>query len=125
MSASTAGRPQPPASGQLPTRTFHVHTWRVEINLFETGEETSARAVLMGDSPDTVVAIGTARHIPSEGVAPEIGDEVAASQALHALADELLRTAVDDLAALDRPPRPASGHRRVSGISTAPPGSTL
>jgi len=104
MSASTAGRPQqPPAAGQPPTRTFHVHTWRVEINLFETGEETSARAVLMGDSPDTVVAIGTARHIPSKGVAPEIGDEVAAGQALHALADELIRTAVDDLAALGRP----------------------
>ena len=78
----------------------HVKTWRVELNLFESGDSTTAHATLLAEAPG-IDAVGRARRSPRDANVPEIGDEVAAARALRRLADRLLGTASDDIAAVE------------------------
>ena len=57
-----------------------------------------------GDSPKHPEGHGVARRAPKDNDIPEIGDEVAAARALHALADALLHTASDDIEAVVHEP---------------------
>ena len=86
-------------------------TWHVELYISEQDEETHARAVLHGASPVShPEGIGTAHRAPGDADVPEIGDEVAAARALHALAHELLSLAGSDIADLEH----ADVHLRMS-----------
>ncbi len=79
---------------------MHVKTWHVELFVYEEQDSTSARAVLHTEAPQHKEGRGESRRAPAHEGVPEIRDEVAAARALHALADALLETAADDLAAL-------------------------
>lgn len=81
----------------------HVKTWRVELNLFESGDSTTAHATLVAEAPG-IDAVGKARRRPDAADVPEIGDEVAAARALRRLADRLLGAASDDIAAVEGHP---------------------
>ncbi|HEY8788717.1 MAG TPA: dsRBD fold-containing protein [Actinopolymorphaceae bacterium] len=76
---------------------MHIKTWHVELFIYEDGDDTSARAVLHGDSPEHTEGRGLSRRKPMDTDVPEIGDEVAAARALYALAVALLATASDDI----------------------------
>lgn len=89
--ADAAGAPAP-----VPTR--HVRTWTVEIQLFETEDETTAHAVLRSGMAPPLRGDGHAERHAGEPVVPEIGDEVAVGRALHRLGDLLLGAASGDLA---------------------------
>ena len=78
--------------------TPHVRSWRVNIDLFETGDETAAHAVLLAEAPEQLEARGLALRNPADTPVPEIGDEVAVARALHRLADRLLEVASEDIA---------------------------
>jgi len=82
-----------------PTPRAHVKTWRVTIDLFEAGDDTTAHAVLLADSPTHFDGSGRAHRDPADVDVPEIGDEVAVARALRRLADRLLDTASEDIAA--------------------------
>jgi hypothetical protein len=69
-----------------------VRTWRIDLQLFELGGETDARAVLVSDIPP-VEATGKAQRNPADPDIPWVGDEIAAARALHRLADRMLQTA--------------------------------
>jgi hypothetical protein len=75
----------------------HVRSWRVDIDLFESGDETTAHAVLVAEAPAKLDAKGEARRNPADAPVPEIGDEVAVARALRRLADRLLETASSDI----------------------------
>ena len=76
-------------------------TWHVELFLSEEGDETHARAVLHGSSLTHPEGTGSAHRAPQDPDVPEIGEEVAAARALHALAHRLLSLAGDDIAHLE------------------------
>lgn len=78
----------------------HVKTWRVRVDLFESGDDTTAHAVLISETPEQLDAEGRARRDPRDPAVPEIGDEVAVARALRRLADRLLESASVDLAAV-------------------------
>ena len=79
---------------------MHIKTWHVEIFIDEDEDDTSARAVLHADSPGHPEGLGHARRSPTDVTVPEIGDEVAAARALHALADAVLDVAAHDIEAI-------------------------
>jgi hypothetical protein len=81
-----------------------VKTWHVEMFISEDGDDTTVRAVLHGDSAMHPEGIGRARRAPSDPSVPEVGDEIAAARALHALADALLSTAAKDIEAYEHHP---------------------
>jgi hypothetical protein len=81
-----------------------VKTWHVEMFIHEDGDDTTVRAVLHGDSAMHPEGIGTARRAPTDPSVPEVGDEIAAARALHALADTLLATAAQDIEAIEHHP---------------------
>jgi hypothetical protein len=83
---------------------MRIKTWHVELFLDEDGDRTVARAVLHTGLSRHVEGRGTTYRAPDDTDVPEIGDEVAAARALHALADELLRTAAEDIVALEHAP---------------------
>ena len=87
--AHTATRPDDPGT---------VRTWKIDLHLYEVGEETTAHAVLVGDVP-AIETTGSARRSPTVTDVPRIGDEVAAARALHRLADRMLASAKGDIAA--------------------------
>jgi hypothetical protein len=80
------------------TAVPHVRSWRVNIDLFETGDDTTAHAVLLAETPEHLDARGLAHRNPADTPVPEIGDEVAVARALHRLADRLLEVASADIA---------------------------
>ena len=90
----------PPEEGQLRRQ---VKTWRVEVSLFESGDDTTAHAVLVAEVPG-IDAKGRAYRHPHDSDVPEIGDEVAVARALRRLSDRLLGVAADDIAALEGHP---------------------
>jgi hypothetical protein len=75
----------------------HVRSWRVNIDLFESGDDTTAHAVLVAESPQRIDASGQARRNPADSQVPEIGDEVAVARALRHLSDRLLEVASTDI----------------------------
>ncbi|MFB9730954.1 dsRBD fold-containing protein [Ornithinimicrobium kibberense] len=95
---SPAPASQPAATG--PGQPGHVREWTVRISIYESGDDTHAQAVLLGDSPQHLQAAGDSHRSPDDPVVPEIGDEVAAGRALRHLAERLLVTADDDIAAV-------------------------
>lgn len=82
----------------------HVKQWHVDISLIESGDDTSATAVLFSESPEKVSARGTSHRSPEDKPVAEIGDEVAVARALHDLGGQLLAVASADIteATLDR-----------------------
>jgi hypothetical protein len=83
---------------------MHIKTWHVELFLYEDGDDTSARAVLHSDALEHPEGYGRARRAPTDPAVPEIGDELAAARALHALADALLVTTTEDIEAIEHRP---------------------
>ncbi len=83
---------------------MRIKTWHVELFIDEEGDRTAARAVLHTGSTSHVQGRGVTRRAPHDPDVPEIGDEVAAARALHELADDLLRTAAGDIAAIEHQP---------------------
>jgi hypothetical protein len=81
-----------------------VRTWQVRLDIFESGAATSAHAVLVTDAPSHLDAHGSAHRKAGDADIPEIGDEIAAARALRELADVLLGTAADDIAAVEGHP---------------------
>lgn len=102
-SAGAAGTPSDVPGGE---HTEHAHTkeWHVDIYLYESGDATSATAVLHSEVPTSLQSHGEARRRPEDHDVPEIGDEVAVARALRRLADRLLASASDDLAAVEGHP---------------------
>ena len=85
--------PPPPPPPAAP----HVRSWRVNIDLFESGDDTTAHAVLVAESPQRIDAHGQAHRNPADVQVPEIGDEVAVARALRRLSDRLLEVASEDI----------------------------
>ncbi len=78
-----------------------ARSWRVDIDVVEAGQETSAHAVLVGEMPRHLDGHGEAHRNPSDAAVPAIGDEVAVARALRQLADRLLETASSDLSGIE------------------------
>jgi hypothetical protein len=76
----------------------HVKRWRVDVDVFEAGDDTTAHAVLVAETVSRLDASGAAHRGPRDPSVPEIGDEVAVARALRRLADRLLGVASDDIA---------------------------
>ena len=83
---------------------MRIKTWHVEVFIDEDGDRTVARAVLHTQDTHHVEGRGVTQRAPRDLDVPEIGDEVAVARALHELADELLRTAAGDIAAIEHAP---------------------
>lgn len=71
--------------------------WSVRISIDEDDDQTHAAAVLTGQGGVSVQCTGDARRRPTDAVVPEIGEELAVSRALYALADRLMETAAHDV----------------------------
>lgn len=91
LKAAPAGSPEKAAERKP------VHEWQVRISVFESGDDTSAKVVLLADSPSELVAFGESHRSKGDPASPRIGDEVAVARALRHLADELLETAAHDI----------------------------
>jgi Rv2632c-like/Domain of unknown function (DUF1918) len=87
-----------------PPAVPHVRSWRVNIDLFESGDDTSAHAVLVAESPQRIDARGQAHRNPADALVPEIGDEVAVARALQRLSDRLLELASADISGVQGRP---------------------
>jgi hypothetical protein len=79
------------------TATGLMHEWTVRVSIFESGDDTSATAVLLSDSPLHITAKGESHRSPDDDVVPEIGDEVAVARALRHLAEKLVATAESEI----------------------------
>ncbi len=82
----------------IPSR---VKTWHVEVQVYEHGPDTSAKAVLHAGAEVPLEARGRSHRAPGDPDVPEIGDEVAVSRALRHLADALIGAAAGDLAEIE------------------------
>jgi hypothetical protein len=78
----------------------HVREWQVRVSIFESGDDTSANVVLLTEAPTHLTARGQSHRSTRDTSVPEIGDEVAVARALRHLADQLLETAAQDVAAV-------------------------
>jgi len=94
----SAAQGSEPSQSVTPT---HVRSWRVDIDLFEAGDDTAAHVVLVAEAPHRLEARGEAHRKPGDVSVPEIGDEVAVARALRHLSDQLLATASLDLADIE------------------------
>ena len=97
---SAAAGSEPPEPVTVP----HVRSWRVDIDLFEAGKDTTAHAVLITEAPHHLDAHGDAHRRPGDLAVPEVGDEVAVGRALRRLSDLLLQTAASDIAGIEGHP---------------------
>jgi|BarGraNGADG00212_1021973.scaffolds.fasta_scaffold07407_3 hypothetical protein len=79
----------------------HTRSWRVDIDLFETGDATMAHAVLVAGFPKKIDAEGDAHRNPRDAASPEIGDELAVGRALRRISDRLLESAAADIGATE------------------------
>jgi len=89
-----------PVAGVDEPRLPHVREWQVRVSIFESGDETSANVVLLTEAPNHLTARGQSHRGTGDTAVPEIGDEVAVARALRHLADQLLDTAAQDVAAV-------------------------
>jgi hypothetical protein len=71
--------------------------WTVEILLSEHDGQSRAVARLAAASPMVLTGTGLARLYPTDQDVPQIGLELAAGRALHALGDRLLGVATHDI----------------------------
>jgi len=74
-------------------------TWRVQVSVVETGDNTRATALLISDQPGEFRAQGSSHRSPSDEPKGTIGDEVAVARALRHLADSLLARAESEIEA--------------------------
>jgi hypothetical protein len=74
-------------------------TWRVQVSVVETGDNTQATALLISDQPGEFRAQGASHRSPSDQAKGTIGDEVAVARALRHLADSLLARAESEIEA--------------------------
>ena len=104
--ASTTEAPKPREASSNPAaagQARHVKSWQVEVSVFESGDETSAHAVLVAEVPG-IEARGWAHRRPGDADVPEIGDEIAVARALRRLSDRLLGIAADDITEIEGQP---------------------
>ncbi|HSF26561.1 MAG TPA: dsRBD fold-containing protein [Actinomycetes bacterium] len=81
-----------------------VLRWTVDVQVSETGDDTTARVVLRQDTATQLEARGRAHRNPSDDLVPQIGAEVAVARALRRLADQLLSVAASDIAEVEGHP---------------------
>lgn len=74
--------------------------FRVDLNVVEEGNTTSATARLVIDGEE-ILASGTARRNPRDPDMPKIGDELAVARALLLLARELGQKVDEGIAAYE------------------------
>ena len=96
VSAETSRTVAAPSGGEVPAPR-HVREWQVRVSIFESGDDTSANVVLLSEAPTHLTARGESHRSSGDASVPEIGDEVAVARALHHLADQLLKTAMQDI----------------------------
>jgi len=72
-------------------------TWRVQVSVVETGDNTRATALLISDQPGEFRGRGDSHRSPRDTPKGAIGDEVAVARALRHLADSLLARAESDI----------------------------
>jgi Domain of unknown function (DUF1876) len=78
-----------------------VTRWSVQLYLSEADGRTHAEARLLSGVEPPLTGAGTATLNEHDTLdVPEIGYELAAARALHALAEALMTTASDDVQAL-------------------------
>jgi hypothetical protein len=87
---------------EAPGRTEDViaqtsKTWRVQVSVVETGDNTRASALLICDQPGEFRGRGDSHRSPRDEPVGTIGDEVAVARALRHLADSLLARAESDI----------------------------
>ena len=95
---SGSGGPGRSATSSRDTGT--TKTWRVQISVVETGDNTCATALLISDQPGQFSGQGNSHRSPSDDPLATIGDEVAVARALRHLADTLLARAESDIEAV-------------------------
>ena len=93
-----------PPPEREPVLVGRGRSWRVNIDLVEFGDETSAHAVLVAEAPQRLDAHGQAHRNPADAPVPSIGDEVAVARALRRLSDRLLEVASTDIASAQGSP---------------------
>jgi hypothetical protein len=71
--------------------------WTVRLTLDEAGDVTDASAVLEANGVEVARATGRARRNPADRPVARVGDELAASRALYALADRLMDVTAEDI----------------------------
>lgn len=76
---------------------MHTNEWNVQVLFTEDEDRTHATAVLK-TRDGALRAEGRARRNPADTPVPEIGEELAAARALHALAARLTDAALGDIA---------------------------
>lgn len=97
----------------------HNAEWKVRLQVSE--EERTTRARLEIDHGGTkLTGQGTARRNPRDPDVPEIGDDLAVARAMEHVAEQLKKTALEDMSVtgvLDRPGslRPYAGWPDVAG----------
>ena len=106
--AAAGAAPSEPESGPA-NEPPHVRSWRVDIELYEAGDDTTAHAVLVAESPRRLDARGQAHREPGDFAVPEIGDEIAVARSLRRLADRLMETASSDIQGIQ------PGHADITG----------
>ena len=74
-------------------------TWRVQVSVVETGDNTRASALLISDHPGEFRGRGDSHRSPRDEPLGAIGDDVAVARALRHLADSLLAQAESDIEA--------------------------
>jgi Rv2632c-like len=74
-----------------------VKEWTVRLSIEEDGDHTRATAVLVTGEGETTRVEGRARRNPADRPSAEIGEELAVSRALYALADRLMDVAARDI----------------------------
>jgi hypothetical protein len=72
-------------------------TWRVQVSVVETGDNTRATALLISDRPGEFRGRGDSHRSPRDEPLGAIGDEVAVARALRHLADSMLARAESDI----------------------------
>jgi hypothetical protein len=78
-------------------RALASKTWRVQVSLVETGDNTRATALLISDQPGEFRGQGDSHRSPKDEPMGAIGEEVAVARALRHLADSLLARAESDI----------------------------
>jgi len=77
--------------------TPRTKTWRVQVSVVETGDNTRASALLISDQAGELRGQGDSHRSPHDVPKGAIGDEVAVARALRHLADSLLARAESDI----------------------------
>jgi hypothetical protein len=96
------GRAVRPAS----SATVRAKQWEVTVSLVEYDSGLTKSHVVVHTGDRTLQAHGEAQRLGGDVDVPEIGDEVAAGRAFHALSEELFRRAAKEIEEVE-------GHRAV------------